>query len=208
VPSNTAKLTPSLSNTTFYREEKDEYTEEKMSQQIAANPAAVDSPDNSDTPNSPDNSKITTCLWFDKVGLEAAELYVSLLPDSEITSVEYFASETPGGKPGDVLMVHFKLCRVPFTSLNGGPNYQLSPAASIVVSCEDQAELDRLWDALSAGGEEMNCGWVQDRFGMSWQIIPKALGEILSGNDPAKSERAMQAMLQMKKIDIAALQNV
>lgn len=145
--------------------------------------------------------KVRTCLWFDGNGEEAAELYVSLLPDSGIET----ATRPEPGKPA--LVVELSLAGTPYMFLNGGPQYKLSPAASIAVRTADQAETDRLWSALLAdGGEESQCAWLTDRFGVSWQVVPDALPRLLEADDREAAGRAMQAMLQMKKIDIAALE--
>lgn len=145
--------------------------------------------------------KVRTCLWFDSNGEEAAEFYVSLLPNSSIETV----SRPEPGKPA--LVIKLSLSGTPYMFLNGGPHYKLSPATSIVVSTSDQAETDKLWNALLAdGGEESQCAWLTDRFGVSWQIIPDALPRMLGADDRDAAGRAMQAMLQMKKIDIAALE--
>jgi predicted 3-demethylubiquinone-9 3-methyltransferase (glyoxalase superfamily) len=138
--------------------------------------------------------KVRTCLWFDGNGQEAAEFYVSLLPDSSI--------ETAGG-----VVVELSLAGTPYMFLNGGPQHKLSPAASIAVRTADQAETDQLWDALVAdGGQESMCGWLTDRFGVSWQIVPDALPRMLGADDREAADRAMQAMLKMKRIDIALLE--
>ncbi|GJL93151.1 VOC family protein [Hyphococcus sp.] len=148
-----------------------------------------------------ETSKVRTCLWFEKGGLEAAKLYVSLLPDSRIDS-EY---PTKTGK--EPLTVEFTLAGAPYQILNGGPHYKLSPAASISVLTDDQAETDRLWNALLAdGGEESHCGWLADRYGVSWQIVPKALIRAVTAKDRIAAERALQAMYKMHKIDIAAIE--
>lgn len=148
-----------------------------------------------------DKPKVRTCLWFDGNGEDAANHYVSLLPDSRIETV----SRPEPGKPA--LIVEASLAGTPYTFLNGGPHYKLSPAASIAVRTVDQAETDRLWTALLAdGGEESQCGWLTDRFGVSWQIVPDALPRMLGADDREAAGRAMQAMLKMKKIDIAALE--
>ena len=148
-----------------------------------------------------DKPKVRTCLWFDGKGEEAAEFYVSLLPDSKIDSV----SRAEPSKPP--LIVELTLAGAPYMFLNGGPHYKLSPAASIAVRTVDQAETDRLWEALLAdGGEESMCGWLTDRFGVSWQVVPDALPRMLGAEDREAAGRATQAMLQMKKIDIAALE--
>jgi predicted 3-demethylubiquinone-9 3-methyltransferase (glyoxalase superfamily) len=145
--------------------------------------------------------KVATCLWFDGNAEEAATLYTSLLPDSRITSV--FRPQADG----PALVVAFTLGGTPFQALNGGPQFRPSEAASIVVSTGDQAETDRLWAALTAdGGEESRCAWLKDRFGVSWQIVPEALPRLLGAPDRAAAGRAMQAMLGMGKIDIAALE--
>ncbi|WP_425410978.1 VOC family protein [Hyphococcus sp.] len=148
-----------------------------------------------------ENSKVRTCLWFEKGGLEAAKFYVSLLPDSRIDS-EYPAE--PGNEP---VTVEFTLAGAPYQILNGGPHYKLSPAASISVLTEDQNETDRLWSALLAdGGEESRCGWLADRYGVSWQIVPKALVRAVTAKDQVAAERARQAMYDMRKIDIATIE--
>jgi predicted 3-demethylubiquinone-9 3-methyltransferase (glyoxalase superfamily) len=146
-------------------------------------------------------AKVRTCLWFEKAGLEAAKFYVSLLPDSRIDS-EY---PTEAGK--EPITVEFTLAGAPYQILNGGPHYKLSPAASISVLTDDQEETDRLWNALLAdGGEESMCGWLSDRFGVSWQIVPERLPQLLSADDKAAAGRAREAMMKMQKIDIAALE--
>lgn len=148
-----------------------------------------------------DKPKVRTCLWFDGNGEAAADFYVSLLPDSRIVST--FRPD-PNGLP---LVVELRLAGTPYMFLNGGPHYKLSPAASIAVRTADQAETDRLWDALLAGGgEESMCGWLVDRFGVSWQIVPDALERMLAAEDRAAADRAMQAMLQMRKLDVGALE--
>ena len=149
----------------------------------------------------PDPPKVSTCLWFDGDAEEAAAFYTSLLPDSQITSVVRRAANAPA------LLVEFTLGGAPFQALNGGPQYTFSEAASISVMTEDQEETDRLWAALIAnGGRESQCAWLKDRFGMSWQIVPRALPRLLGSTDHAAAERAMQAMMGMRKIDIAALE--
>jgi predicted 3-demethylubiquinone-9 3-methyltransferase (glyoxalase superfamily) len=151
-------------------------------------------------------SKIAPCLWFDGQAEEAAKFYVSLLPDSRIDKVMKSPAETPSGPAGSVLTVNFTLAGQPFMGLNGGPQFPFTEAVSFTINCEDQAEVDRLWDALIAGGgAPVECGWLRDRFGLSWQIVPKGLMEMLASPDKAKAKRAMEAMLQMIKLDIAAL---
>lgn len=153
--------------------------------------------------------KIVPCLWFDDQAEEAVNLYVSLFKNSKILNVSRYdeASAQASGKPaGSVLTVSFMLNGQEFMALNGGPEFKFTEAVSFVVNCETQEEVDRLWDKLTAdGGEESQCGWLKDKFGLSWQIVPTALGELLSDPDPIKAGRVMQAMLQMKKIDVAKL---
>lgn len=145
--------------------------------------------------------RVATCLWYDDVAEQAAKLYVSLIPGSSITST---LRVEPGGP---ALLVEFTLGGAPFQALNGGPQFRLDEAASISVSTRDQAETDRLWNALLAdGGSESQCGWLKDRFGLSWQIVPEVLPRMLGDADRAAAGRAMQAMLSMRKIDIAALE--
>ncbi|WDI32288.1 VOC family protein [Hyphococcus flavus] len=149
----------------------------------------------------PKQSKVRTCLWFETGGKEAVELYVSLLPDSIIEN-EY---TPPGG--AEPLHLEFTLAGAPYQAINGGPHFKHSPAASISVMTEDQTETDKLWSALIAdGGEESQCGWLVDRFGLSWQIVPKALMTAVTAKDEATAERARQAMYKMRKIDIAAIE--
>ncbi len=150
--------------------------------------------------------KIVTNLWFDGGVEEALDLYMSLFEDARVTRVLRY-SEGGMGKPGDIMTAEFELAGQEFCIINGGPHYQLSPAASLLVNCIDQAEVDRLWDGLSAdSGEELQCGWLTDRFGLSWQIMPIALGEMLGSGDAAAVERVTQAFLKMKKLDIAELE--
>ena len=149
--------------------------------------------------------KVTTCLWFDNEAEEAAEFYCSLFEDSKITEVSHYVADGP--KPaGTVLMVTFVLQGTEFQALNGGPEFTFDEAVSLSVSCVDQAEVDRLFDALTAGGEDGPCGWVKDRYGLSWQLVPTRLIELLADPDKARAARAMQAMMQMRKIDIAAVE--
>lgn len=147
---------------------------------------------------------ITTCLWFDTQAEEAANFYTSLFADSRIVDVSHFGEAGP--RPaGTVMTVAFELAGQPFVALNGGPEFSFNEAVSFQVACEDQEEVDRFWDSLSDGGEEGPCGWLKDKYGLSWQIIPTALPELLSHPDPETSQRVMKAMLEMKKIDVAAL---
>jgi predicted 3-demethylubiquinone-9 3-methyltransferase (glyoxalase superfamily) len=151
-------------------------------------------------------SKITPCLWFDGEAADAAEFYVSLLPDSRIENVQKNSVDGPAGKAGTVLVVDFTLAGQRFMALNGGTRFEYTHAVSFKIDCADQAEVDHLWEALSAnGGKVERCGWLKDRFGVSWQIVPTALGQYLGGADPAGRKRAMQAMLGMTKLDIAGL---
>jgi predicted 3-demethylubiquinone-9 3-methyltransferase (glyoxalase superfamily) len=149
--------------------------------------------------------KVTPCLWFDGQAEEAARFYVSLLPDSRIDRVMRSPAESPSGPAGMVLTVEFTLAGVRFIGLNGGPQYKFSEAVSFNITCADQAEVDRLWSALSEGGTPGPCGWLKDRWGLSWQIVPARLHELLSDVDPARSRRTMEAMLRMGKLDIAEL---
>ena len=151
-------------------------------------------------------SKIAPCLWFDTEAEEAARFYVSLLPDSRIDHVQRNPIDSPGGKAGTVLVVEFTLGGQEFMALNGGTRFEYTHAVSFKIACEDQAEVDRFWDALSDGGEIEQCGWLKDRYGIPWQITPKVLPKLLGDPDQAKSARVMQAMLGMVKIDIAAIQ--
>jgi len=148
--------------------------------------------------------KVTPFLWFDNQAEEAARFYVSLFPNSKIGSVSRYGEAGPG-PAGSAMTVSFELDGLPVTALNGGPNYRFSEAFSFSVACDDQQEVDRLWQALTDGGEEGPCAWLKDRFGLSWQIVPRALPELLGHPDRNRARRAMQAMLQMKKIDIAKL---
>jgi predicted 3-demethylubiquinone-9 3-methyltransferase (glyoxalase superfamily) len=152
-------------------------------------------------------SKITTCLWFDGKAEEAARFYVSLLPDSRIDSIVRYSMDMPGGSAGDVMLVTFTLAGVDYMALNGGPIYQFTPAVSFCVRCADQAEIDRLWDALCDGGAPGRCGWLKDRYGVSWQIVPAAIGEMMNSKDATKIRRMTETMLPMSKIDVAALRN-
>ena len=151
-------------------------------------------------------SRLAPCLWFDGAAEEAASFYVSLLPDSQIDKVVRSPADTPGGPEGSVLVVEFTLAGQRFIALNGGPRFRFNEAISFTIDCSDQAEVDRLWAALSAEAAAEQCGWLKDRFGVSWQIVPSALPELLGDPDPDKARRVMEAMLQMKKIEIAALE--
>ena len=150
-------------------------------------------------------STITPFLWFDTEGEDAAKLYTSIFPNSKITDVSHYGSAGPRPE-GMVMTVGFELDGQKFVALNGGPNYTFNEAISFQVSCKDQEEVDVYWGKLTEGGEEGPCGWLKDRFGVSWQIVPTALPELLSNPDPEMSQRVMEAMLQMKKIDIDELE--
>jgi predicted 3-demethylubiquinone-9 3-methyltransferase (glyoxalase superfamily) len=150
-------------------------------------------------------SKISPCLWFDGEAEEAAKLYVSLLPDSRIEKVQKNTVDSRAGKAGSVLVVEFTLAGQRFMALNGGKPFDFTHAISFKIDCADQAEVDRYWDALSAGGSVEQCGWLKDRYGVSWQIVPTALVQYLGGPDRTGAQRAMQAMMGMVKLDIAGL---
>jgi len=148
--------------------------------------------------------KITPFLWFDNQAEEAANFYVSMFKNSKIGSIRRYGEAGPGPK-GSVMSVIFQLEGQEFFALNGGPHFKFTPAISLFVNCENQEEVDELWERLSAGGRKDRCGWLQDKYGLSWQIVPTALSQLLGDPDPAKSSRVMKAMLQMDKIDIARL---
>jgi len=149
--------------------------------------------------------KITPFLWFNDQAEEAVNFYVSIFKNSRIVGVSRFGDAGPGPK-GAVMSATFQLEGQEFFALNGGPQFQFTPAISLFVSCETQAEVDELWEKLAAGGKKERCGWLTDKYGLSWQIIPTALGKMLKNPDPAKSQSVMRAMLQMQKIDIAGLE--
>ena len=152
--------------------------------------------------------QITPFLWFDTEAEEAAKFYVSIFANSRIHGITRYeeASAKVSGRPkGSVMTVDFELNGQPFTALNGGPMFKFTEAISFVVHCEKQAEVDHFWGKLSAGGQEVQCGWLKDRFGVSWQVVPTALIEMLQDEDTQKSKRAVAAMLGMKKLDIDAL---
>ena len=151
--------------------------------------------------------KITPFLWYAGEAEEAAAFYASVFPDSRVGCVTTMPSESPSGPPGSVKVVEFTLFGQPFTAMSAGPLDPFNHAVSFVVNCEDQAEIDRYWDALlQAGGSPEECGWLKDRFGLSWQIVPTGLGEMMADPDKARAKRATDAMLKMVKLDIAALQ--
>ncbi|MFM9366980.1 VOC family protein [Streptomyces sp. Da 82-17] len=149
--------------------------------------------------------KIKTCLWYDGRAQEAAEFYTSLFDDSRVTLVQRWGEAGPG-EPGSVLVVTFELAGTEFMALNGGPQFSFTEACSIAVDCDDQKEVDRLWSALTAdGGEPGPCGWLKDKYGLSWQIVPSVLNDLLLDPDPARADRAMKAMLGMGKLDVQEL---
>ena len=149
--------------------------------------------------------KIATCLWFDSNAEEAVDFYVSLFADSRIVSLTRYGKAGPGPE-GSVLTVAFELAGREFIALNGGPHFRFNEAISMFVKCDTQAEIDRLWEKLLEGGEAQQCGWLKDRFGLSWQIVPAALEGMLRDEDPERSSRVMQALLQMVKLDIVQLE--
>jgi predicted 3-demethylubiquinone-9 3-methyltransferase (glyoxalase superfamily) len=151
--------------------------------------------------------KITPCLWFDGNAEEAVQFYTSVFADSSVDQVQRSTIDYPGGKVGAVLIIAFTLAGQSYLALNGGPSEKFSNAISLSADCEDQPEVDRLWTALTAdGGKPVQCGWLKDKFGLSWQIVPRRLPELLSDPDTAKARRVMQAMIQMVKIDIAQIE--
>jgi predicted 3-demethylubiquinone-9 3-methyltransferase (glyoxalase superfamily) len=151
--------------------------------------------------------KVSPCLWFDGNAEEAAQLYTSLIPNSRIVSVDKSPGDTPSGPKDSVITVEFTLAGRSYIGLNGGPDFKFTEAISLSIDCDDQAEVDRYWTALIAdGGEPSVCGWLKDRFGLSWQVVPRRLTEMYASTDRAAAERAMQAMLQMHKLDIAELE--
>ena len=152
--------------------------------------------------------KFTTCLWFDGHGEEAAKFYVSIFKNSKITAVARYGesgAKVSGRPKGSVMTVAFQLNGQNFVALNGGPHFKFSEAVSFVVNCENQKEVDYFWNKLSAGGSEGQCGWLKDKFGLSWQIVPTILGQLMKGKDAKKSERVMAALLQMRKLNVKKL---
>jgi predicted 3-demethylubiquinone-9 3-methyltransferase (glyoxalase superfamily) len=148
--------------------------------------------------------RITPNLWFDTEGLEAAEFYVSIFPSSKITAVSYYNEAGP--RPaGTVLTVEFVLDGQEFTAINGGPQFTFDEAISFLINCADQAEIDYYWDKLTEGGQESQCGWLKDKYGVSWQVVPEGMAEIMTDPDQGRATRAMQAVLGMKKLDMAAI---
>jgi predicted 3-demethylubiquinone-9 3-methyltransferase (glyoxalase superfamily) len=150
-------------------------------------------------------NSIKTCLWFDTQGEDAARFYTSVFPNSKMGEITRYGSGGPGPE-GTVLTAAFELDGVEFVALNGGPQYTFSEAISFQVICKDQAEVDRYWDVLTEGGEKGPCGWLKDRFGVSWQVVPEALPRLLANPDPEKSQRVMATMMKMGKLEIAELE--
>jgi predicted 3-demethylubiquinone-9 3-methyltransferase (glyoxalase superfamily) len=150
--------------------------------------------------------KITPFLWFDGQAEHAASFYVSLFPDSRIERVNRSPADTPSGPAGMVITVEFTLAGTRYVALNGGPMYSFTEAVSFQIACADQAEVDRLWSALSDGGSESRCGWLKDRWGLSWQVVPTRLHQLLADPNPDRARRAAEAMLKMKKINIAEME--
>lgn len=150
--------------------------------------------------------RIVPCLWFDRAAEEAVGFYVGLLPGSRIVSVLDYAMDMPGGRAGDVLAIDFTLAGAPYQAINGGAGSSPTPAVSFAVACDDQAEIDRLWEALADGGTPMRCGWIADRWGFAWQIVPRRLMQLMREGDPARRVRVVERMLTMEKLDIAGLE--
>ena len=148
--------------------------------------------------------KISPFLWFDTQAEEAAKFYVSVFPGSKITKVSHYGEGGPGPK-GSVMVVEFVLDGQTVLALNGGPQFKFSEAISLQIVCDDQEAVDYYWEKLTDGGEEGPCGWLKDRYGLSWQVVPKGMDEVFSGSDPERARRAFQAMREMKKLDIAEL---
>jgi predicted 3-demethylubiquinone-9 3-methyltransferase (glyoxalase superfamily) len=158
----------------------------------------------SDESAQPRKQKITPFLWFDSNAGEAADFYVSIFKNSRVLNTTRYGKAGPG-PDGSVMTVAFQLDGQEFTALNGGPQFKFTEAVSLVVHCQTQKEVDYFWARLSEGGEKVQCGWVKDKFGLSWQIVPDALSDLFKDSDPQTSQRVMQAMLQMKKLDIEGL---
>ncbi len=152
-------------------------------------------------------AKNTICLWYDKDAEDAARFYASVFPDSRVDAVRTAPTDFPDGKQGDVLTVEFTVCGIPCIGLNGGPQFRHSEAFSFQILTEDQAETDRYWDAIVGnGGQESQCGWCKDRWGLSWQITPRVLSEAMMSDEPGVAERAFAAMMPMQKIDVATIE--
>ena len=153
------------------------------------------------------SNKNTLCLWYERAALDAARFYAETFPDSSVGAIHRAPGNYPDGKQGDVLTVEFTVCGIPCIGLNGGPAFKHSEAFSFQIATDDQAETDRYWNAIvQNGGQESQCGWCKDKWGISWQITPRALTSAVSDSDPAVAKRAFEAMMTMKKIDIAAIE--
>lgn len=153
------------------------------------------------------DTRITPCLWFDRNAEEAARFYVSLFPNSSIDRMTPYGADSPSGKKGDPMLVEFTLSGIPFQGLNGGPMFQFTEAVSFSIACDDQAEVDRYWEAFtSEGGSESMCGWCKDRFGLSWQVVPKRFVELHVEGSDEQIGRMFAAVMTMRKLDIAALE--
>ncbi len=151
--------------------------------------------------------EMTTCLWFDATARQAATFYTSIFPDSSLSDNWIAPTETPGNEQGSEVLVNFTIFGRPFIALNGGPQFPHSEAISFQIPCAEQAEIDKYWELLTAdGGQESQCGWLKDKFGISWQVVSPDMGKYLGGADAAGAQRATQAMLEMKKIDLAAME--
>ena len=153
----------------------------------------------------PRTQKITTFLWFDNNAEEAVNFYVSIFKNSKVSKTSRYGDAGPGPK-GTVMTIAFQLDGQEFMALNGGPQFKFTEALSLVVHCQTQKEVDYFWEKLSAGGEKVECGWLKDKFGLSWQVVPDVLSELLRDDDPQKKERVMKAMMKMKKLDIAGVE--
>ncbi len=149
--------------------------------------------------------KITPCLWFDDKAEEAARFYASIFKNSRVGDITHYGEGAPRPK-GSVLTVQFQLDGQDYLALNGGPVFKFTEAVSFIVYCETQEEVDRMWESLSAGGEKVQCGWLKDKYGMSWQVVPTVLTRMMTDPDPARASRVMQALMRMKKLDIQGLQ--
>lgn len=168
-------------------------------------PVSVQSQQQTERAQNGYKQKITPFLWFDTQAEEAANFYVSIFENSKIGKVSRYGEAGPGPK-GSVMVISFQLEGLEFTALNGGPNFKFTPAISLLVSCDTQAEVDHFWEKLSEGGRKDRCGWLQDKYGLSWQIVPTALSRLMSTPDREKANRVMQAMLKMDKLDIGTLE--
>jgi predicted 3-demethylubiquinone-9 3-methyltransferase (glyoxalase superfamily) len=154
--------------------------------------------------------KINPFLWFDTQAEDAANFYISIFPNSKINTTSLYpeaAEEVSGKKAGTVMTVDFELDGESFTAINGGPDFKFNESISFVINCKDQQEVDYYWEKLTDGGKEVQCGWLKDKFGLSWQVVPEEMAEIMGNPDPVKANKAMHAMLQMKKLDIQALKD-